>query len=382
MAAPTRVYLDYNATAPLCPAAAAAMRAAMDRQLGNPSSAHAEGRAAAAVLDTARQRLAEAVGAMPAQVVFTSGGTEAVNTMIRGVAAHSPGPRRIVATATDHVCVLETARALAAEGWETVLLPVDGDGRIDLEAAGTALNGGAACCVTHWANNETGVLQDLAALGAACAAAGVPLLVDSVQALGKLPIRFASGPARALALSAHKIGGPPGIGALVVDPDLDWAPLLRGGHQEADRRAGTEAVIAAAGFGAAAVAAAEGAPAYAGRVGPRRDALVAGLRTAVPALIEYGAGAPRVANTATVRFPGWLAETLVQRLDLEGLAVGTGAACAAGAVEPSHVLRALGVGERAAREAIRFSLGPGTSDADVATALAILTRVGAEWGDH
>ncbi len=382
MAPAQRVYLDYNATAPLRPAAQAAMQAAMDCALGNPASPHREGRSAYGLLDTARQQVAALAGAGPGEVVFTSGGTEAVNAMIVGVAlaADAACPRRIVATATDHPCVLDTVAGLSPQGWEVPLVPVDAAGRLDLGALRDALRGGAACVVTHWANNETGVLQDLDAVAAVCAEHAVPLLVDAVQAVGKLPVDFRSCPAHALALSAHKIGGPQGVGALVLDAQLPCARFHRGGHQEHDRRGGTEPVLAAVGFGSAAAEAAGEAVDYAARVAPRRDALLACLREAVPTLVVHGAAAPRVANTLNVRVPGWAGDTVVQRLDLEGIAVGTGAACAAGAAEPSHVMRAMGLAPAAAAEAVRFSLGYATSADEIAAVAAVLARLAVEWG--
>lgn len=382
MARPARIYLDHNATAPLRPCAREAMLAALTDDLGNPSSPHAEGRAAARLLDTARRQVAALAGRGPEHVIFTSGGTEAVNAMVHAAvrAAAADGPRRIIATTTDHACVLESLEGLRSLGWEASLVPVDRAGRVDLHCFSRLLEEGAAGAVAQWANNETGVIQDVARMGALCEEAGVPLLLDAVQAAGKLPLAGDGAPDATLALSAHKLGGPAGVGAVVLNSRLAWAPLLRGGHQEQDRRAGTEPVLAAVGFGAAAAEAATELPKYAAVVGPRRDALVAGMRAHAPALIEHGADALRVANTANVRVPGWRADTLVQRLDLEGVAAGTGAACAAGAAEPSHVLQAMGLSAAHAAEAVRFSLGYATSDADVARAVDAVGRVAAAWG--
>lgn len=379
MSAPRRVYLDYNATAPLRTCARDAMRAAMEHDLGNPSSPHVEGRRARGLLDDARHQVAALVGAAPDELVFTSGGTEAVNAMIAGVASESgPGARvRSIYTQTDHACVHEAIRRLGAGCG--VGIAVDSAGRIDLARLDRALADGATCAVTHWANNETGVVQDVAAIGAVCRARGVPFLVDAVQAAGKLPIDFHACPAQALALSAHKLGGPQGVGALVLDARLPWTPLLWGGHQEHDRRGGTESVLAAIGFGAAAAAAAAEQD-YAARVAPLRDRLHAELVAAVPTMVVHGADAPRVANTLNVRVPGWAGETLVQRLDLEGIAAGTGAACAAGAAEPSHVLLAMGLDGVQAAEAVRFSLGFATTETETTAVVNVMRGLAAEWG--
>ncbi|TPG55683.1 aminotransferase class V-fold PLP-dependent enzyme [Roseomonas nepalensis] len=332
----TPLYLDANATEPLRPEARAAALAALDL-VGNPSSVHADGRAARRVLEEARARVAARFGAAARDVVFTSGGTEA-NAL--AIASLRRG-RRVLAGATEHPAVLR-----AAEGAET--LPVLGDGTLDLEAMARALTEGAPALVCLMAaNNETGVIHPLAEAAALCRRHGALLHLDAVQAAGRIALSFAESGADSLAVSGHKMGGPKGAGALLLRPGLDLAPLVAGGGQERGRRGGTEALPAIAGLGAAALAA---DPAAAARLAPMRDAIEAALGLPVA-----GAGAPRLPNTACLVLPGVPAETQVIALDLEGVRVSAGAACSSGKVARSPVLAAMGLGE-AAGEAIRVSL--------------------------
>jgi cysteine desulfurase len=339
------LYLDANATEPLRPEARAAALAAMEL-VGNPSSIHADGRAARRVLEEARSRVAARFGGAARDVVFTSGGTEA-NAL--AIASLRQG-RRVLAGATEHPAVLR-----AAEGGG--MLPVLSDGTLDLAALEAALaSGGPALVCLMVANNETGVIHPVAEAAAICRRHGAALHLDAVQAAGRMSLDFASSGAESMALSGHKLGGPKGAGALLLRPGLDLTPLIAGGGQERGRRGGTEALPAIAGLGAAAEAA---DPAAAARLLPVRDAIEAGLGLPVA-----GSGAPRLPNTSCVILPGAPAETQVIALDLAGMQVSAGSACSSGKVARSPVLASMGLGE-AAGEAIRVSL-PWNAPADAA----------------
>jgi cysteine desulfurase len=330
-----RLYLDANATEPLRPAARAAVLAALDEG-GNPSAVHADGRAARRRLEAARAALAQRFGAAPAEVVFTSGGTEA-----NALAIHALGAgRRLLVGATEHPAVLA-----AAPGAESI--PVQPDGQVDLAALAALLAAGPPALVCLMAaNNETGVLHPLAEAAALCAAHGARLHVDAVQgARLDMPFRGDS-----MALSGHKLGGPKGAGALLLRPGLALAPLIAGGGQERGRRGGTEALPAIAGM-----AAATPAPGEAARLAALRDRIEAGIAALAPEARIAGQGAPRLPNTSLILLPGAAAETQVIALDLAGIAVSAGAACSSGKVARSHVLAAMGAGE-AAGAGIRVSL--------------------------
>jgi cysteine desulfurase len=336
-------YLDCNATAPLRPEAREAMLAALS-QTGNASSVHRFGRAARSLIEDARAAVAELVGVQAAQVVFTSGATEANTMALRGLR------RPVLASAGEHVSVLEAA--------PMTTVPLRADRIIDLEALEHALGVAETPPVlaVMLANNETGVMQPVAEAARLAQTHGALLHCDAVQAAGKIPLDFASLGAATLSLSAHKFGGPQGIGALILAEGIDIVPLLRGGGQERRRRAGTENVAAVAGFGVAARAAQRDL-AKMDAVARLRDDLEAELRAREPALVIHGAEAPRLPNTSCFGVPGLSAETLVMALDLAGVAVGAGSACSSGKVAPSHVLLAMGASETQAREAIRVSLG-------------------------
>ncbi len=354
-----RIYFDYNATSPLRSAARAAMIAAMD-VAGNPSSVHAEGRAARAIIEAARAKVAALVGAKPSEVVFTSGATEA-NTWVMA----QPWSTIFVA-GVEHDSVLAATAASAAE---VVPLSTGRDGVIRFDAmisrVASGLPLGRALLTVQTANNETGVLQPIADIAGLAREHGVLLHTDAVQAAGRVPIDFAHLGLDLLSLSAHKLGGPKGIGALIIRDHLDLAPLLRGGGQERRRRAGTENLVAIAGFGAAAEAARLELAAMP-RIAALRDRLEALLRETTPDAIIIGAESPRLANTSSIVVPGRSAETLVIKLDLAGIAISAGAACSSGKVGASHVLEAMGLGPELAKGAVRISLGFGTTDNDLA----------------
>ena len=359
------VYLDHNATTPLAPAVLAAMLPWLESLCGNASSRHEYGRRARQAIDEARQKVAAAVGAHPTEVVFTSGGSEANNLFIKGAAA-SRKPGFVAVSAIEHPCVLKPAAQLVRQGWSLREIAVDGAGRINGEDYLQALQLKPALLSVMLANNETGVIQDVAALAAAARATGAWFHSDAVQAFGKLPVDFRSLNAagvHALTLSAHKIGGPKGAAALIVDKRVELQPQIAGGGHERGLRSGTENVPAIVGFGVAAELAAQGLAEAALRLRAGRERLEAGL-TAIDARI-FAAESERLPNTSYFAFPDIDGETLVGKLDREGFAVASGAACSSANPEPSHVLRAMGVAPEIARGAVRVSLGAGNSASDI-----------------
>ena len=359
----TETYLDWNATTPLRPEAAAAMSAVLAR-CGNPSSVHRWGRWARQAVEQARSSVAALLDAPPEGVVFVSGGTEANHLALLG-----SGRDRVLVSAVEHDSVL---RAVP----EAERIPVDRDGVVVLDTLDRLLASDRlpALVSVMLANNETGVVQPVAAIAAIARAHGALFHCDAVQAAGKITLDTGAIGADLVTLSAHKLGGPPGIGALVVRGELELMPLLRGGGQERGRRAGTENLAGIAGFAAAAVAAAEEIAVY-DRVHSLRNALEAGLAALAPEAVVLGAAAPRLPNTAAIAMPGVAAETQVIALDLDGVMVSAGSACSSGKVGPSHVLEAMGVGPDLVGSAIRVSLGWNSSEADVAHFLRAWTTL-------
>jgi len=359
-----RVYLDWNATTPLRPEARDAMVMAWDL-CGNPSSVHAEGRQARKLVEDARARVAAAVGALPRNVVFTSGGTEAnALALISGLWRGSGLPaERLVVSAIEHASVLAGGR-FPPGAIETV--GVTGSGLLDLDRLRAMLDGRPPALVSLMlANNETGAVQPVAEAGEMVHAAGGLLHVDAIQAFGKIPFDLNEMNVDLMTLSAHKIGGPKGAGAVVLaEGVLGFEPLLRGGGQELGRRAGTENVTGIAGFGAAVKAAMGSLDSDAIRLESLRNRLENGLRDTTD-MIVFADGAPRLPNTTLFTVPGLKAETAVIGFDLAGVAVSSGSACSSGKVQPSHVLEAMGFGPELARGAVRLSLGWSTSDADI-----------------
>ena len=371
-----RVYLDHNATTPVHPAVADAVTEALRDQFGNASSVHAFGQAAKAALDDARGSVAALVGAEPSEIVFTSGGTEADNLAIRGVAEAAPADRRhLIASAIEHEAVLHTLKALAARGWRTTLLPVDTGGAVDPEDLERALAPDTALVSVMHANNEIGTLQPIAELARTARAAGVRFHVDAVQSAGKVPLDVRALGVDFLSLSGHKFNGPKGAGALWMRRGSRLAATMTGGRQERNRRAGTENVPAIVGLGVAArIAREQLAPAAAG-CRTLRDRLEAGILDRVPGAVVNGAPDARVPNTTSISFAGVEAEALLIALDLEGIAVSTGSACSSGTLEPSHVLRAMGFPARRVQSSIRFSVGLGNTDAEIDHVLAVLPGI-------
>lgn len=344
-----RVYLDHNATSPLLPEARAAILEALAAP-GNPSSVHADGRAARRRLEHAREQIATTLGVGPEQLVFTSGGTEADNLALLQV----DGP--VLVSAIEHPAVLEVRP-------DAVRIPVNADGIVDLAALDALLEERRPALVAVMlANNETGVIQPVAEVARLAHAHGALVHVDAVQALGKLAFRFDQLGADMLAISAHKLGGPVGIGALVLGADLELRPLLRGGGQERGLRPGTGNVAAAAGFAAALACWDEGERQ---RLAALREQLERELLARVPEARILAAGAPRLPNTSCIALPGVAATTQLIRLDLEGISVSAGSACSAGRIGRSHVLAAMGVEPAVAASAIRVSLGWSSCEADI-----------------
>jgi cysteine desulfurase len=365
------IYLDHNAITPVRPEARAAVAAALD-VFGNPSSVHRAGRAARDLLDEARARVARAIGAAPADVVFTSGATEGAALAIRGaLAAAPPGRRRLVVTAVEHPCVLGLARALERAGTPLTVVPVDGRGLVDPEAFRAALGPDVALAAAMRANNETGVLLPAGALAAAAREAGALFLCDAVQAVGKIEVDVRTLGADLVLLTGQKLGGPRGAGALWVAPGTRLAPLA-GGEQERGRRPGTENLPGVAGLGAAIEAAVARRAEEAERIGALRDRLEAGLLGAVPRARVNGAGAPRLPGTSSIVFEGCDAEALLMALDLDGLCASAGSACHSGSTRPSGVLVAMGLTDADARATLRFSLGWTTTVEEVDAALALV----------
>ena len=350
-----RAYLDWNATAPLRPEARAAMIEALD-VVGNPSSVHAEGRAAKAIKERARAAILEAAGGQGYDLVFTSGATEAAATVLRA------GWRRVLASPVEHDCI--AAHEGAAASWEAV--PLDDEGIVHPREVPALRPGPGTLVAVQAANSETGITQPLFDTPAGVAGTGAVVLTDAVQHFGKLPFAAAWQPPAIYMLSAHKIGGPKGIGALLIPQGLDLPPLIVGGGQEMGRRAGTEDVAAMAGFAAAATAAAHdlGTGVW-DRVAELRNVLECALEDGEHPTILVGKGAPRLPNTSCVIAPGWRGETQVMRMDLAGFAVSAGSACSSGKVRTSRVLRAMGFGEAEAGCAVRVSLGPATTEDEV-----------------
>jgi cysteine desulfurase len=368
------IYLDYAASAPVRPEAREAMLPFLEGRFGNPSSIHRYGREARAALDDARARLAAVIGAAPGEIVFTRAGTEADALAILGRARQVRGAP-VAVSAIEHKAVLGSAHAAEEEGARTIVLPVDAHGVVSLGAVDAALTEGPSVLSVMWANNEVGTVQPVAEIGARCHAAGVAFHSDAVQALGKVPVRMDAVAVDLVAFSAHKVGGPKGIGALYVRRGTQLKPLLFGGGQERGLRPGTEDVAGAVGFAAAAQAAEAQRERAMGRIGALRGRLEAGLCGRVPGLVVNAAGAERLPTVSNVSVPGADPEALLMSLDLEGIAASSGSACSSGAVEPSHVLTAMGIAPGLAGPSVRFSLGWGTTDREIDRVLAVFPAI-------
>jgi len=373
------VYLDHAATTPVRAEVLEAMLPFLGAAaFGNPASAHRFGRTARAGVEEARRKVAAAVGAEPGQVIFTSGGTEADNLAIVGAAqaARAAGrPMHAAVCATDHKAVLAAAHALTRMGGSETILPVDGDGVLDLSALDRAIEARPAVVSVMWVNNEVGTVQPVAEIGHRCQAAGVLFHTDAVQAFGQIPVSVESSGASLLTISGHKIGAPKGVGALVVRSRAAIEAIIHGGSQQFGLRPGTENVAGAVALGRAAELAAQDQAAKAARVGRLRDELAARIRASVPDVVWVAERGPRAPHVLSVAVPGADAEAMLMHLDLQGIAASGGSACNTGATEPSHVLTAMGVPRALALCTVRFSLGRETTEADIDRAATVFPAV-------
>ncbi|MGB3484072.1 MAG: cysteine desulfurase family protein [Mycobacterium sp.] len=373
------VYLDHAATTPMHPAAIEAMTAVLGT-LGNASSLHTSGRAARRRMEEARESLAASVGARPSEVIFTSGGTESDNLAIKGIywARRDADPlrRRIITTAVEHHAVLDAVQWLTEhEGAEVTFLPTEADGSVTAAALRAALveyGPSVALVSIMWANNEVGTLFPVGELAAVAAEFDVPMHSDAVQAIGAVPLRFADSGLAAMSVSAHKFGGPIGVGALLLRRDTACAPLTHGGGQERDVRSGTADVAGAVAMAAAAKAAVEAMEDHSARVRVLRDRLIDGVLTTIDDVVLNGSPESRLPGNAHFTFRGCEGDSLLMLLDANGIECSTGSACTAGVAQPSHVLIAMGADPATARGSIRLSLGHTSVDSDVDAALDVL----------
>jgi cysteine desulfurase len=367
------VYLDHNATTPLHPQVLEAMMPLLSGPPANGSSVHRYGRAARGALDRAREQVAALIGAEPGEIIFTSGGTESNNLALLGqTAGQTPG--RLALSRIEHESVLQPSLWLAEHGWTIDLIDVDSHGRVTTEHLRAALHADTRLTAVMLANNQTGVLQDVAALAELNAERGVPLHCDAAQAAGKIPVDFRALGVQTMTLSAHKLYGPQGVGALVVDKRVELAPLLRGGGQERGLRSGTHNLAGIVGFGAAAQLAADELARREHHLRRLRDALEQRL-SELPSVVVFGQAAARLPNTVQFAVRGFAGETLLMQLDREGFAVSSGSACHSGVNEPSHVLAAMGVPTELALGAVRVSLGIDNTDNEVQSFADALRKV-------
>jgi cysteine desulfurase len=346
-------------------------------EFGNPSSVHHFGQRAKAILDDARSAVAALLGGEPSEVVFTSGGTEADNFALRGVAEvlEPTGRKHLIASAIEHEAVLVTLKALARRGWRVTLLPVDASGIVAPDALREAISDDTAVVSVMHANNEIGTIQPIAELAAVAHERGAIFHTDAVQSAGKIPTRLRDLGADLASVSAHKINGPKGVGALWIRRGTRVTSILTGGKHERNRRAGTENVAGVAGFGAAADLAIKKLTAESARLRALRDRAEETVLATISGTAVNGSREPRVPNTTNISFEGIEAESLLIALDLEGIAVSTGSACSSGTLEPSHVLRAMGLSSHRTQNSIRISLGSTTTDAEIGYFLGKLPAV-------
>jgi len=372
-----RVYFDYNATTPLAPDVIEAVARASRDTFGNASSVHHFGQQAKATVDDARSAVAALINADPSEIVFTSGGTEADNFAIRGAAAagEPAGRRLLVASAIEHEAVLNTLKALARHGSQSSLVTVDQSGIVAPSRLRDAIASKTAAVSVMHANNEIGTIQPIAELAAIAHEHGALMHTDAVQSAGKIPVDVRALGVDLLSLSAHKFNGPKGVGVLWIKRGTRLEPTMTGGKHERNRRAGTENVPAISGLGVAARLAAAKIASEAARVGALRDRLESGILAAVPGTVVNGARDARVPNTTNISFDRVEAESLLIALDLEGIAVSTGSACSSGTLEPSHVLKAMGLPSHRTQNSLRFSLGMFSTAEEVDFVVATLPRL-------
>jgi cysteine desulfurase len=373
----SRAYFDHNATTPPDPAVVEVVSRALLDDFGNPSSVHHFGQQAKALLDESRSAVAELIGGEPAEVVFTSGGTEADNLALRGAAEvlETGGRRRLITSGIEHEAVLNTVKALARHGWGVTQVAMDATGIVSPAALEEAIGDDTALVSLMHANNEIGTVQPIAALAAIAHAHGALFHTDAVQSVGKIPVDVRSLGVDLLSLSGHKFNGPKGAGALWIKRGTRMVATMTGGKHERNRRGGTENVPGLAGLGVASRLARKKLATEGPRLAALRDRLERGILLSVPGTVVNGTLTPRVPNTTNISFDGVEAESLLIALDLEGFAVSTGSACSSGTLEPSHVLRAMGLPTHRTQNSIRFSLGAGNTDAQVDALIAKLPSV-------
>ena len=350
------IYLDNNATTQPFPEVIEAMRDSLAQGYANPSSIHQFGQTVRHAVDLAREQVAKLLGATSKEIIFTSGGTESINLAIRGGLTIHPGRRRFLTTAVEHSATMRVAEQLAREGYEVIYVGVDRDGRIDEEEWASSITADTALVSFMHANNETGVLFDVPRMAAVAADRGVPVHVDAVQSAGKMPLRASDWPVQLVSIAGHKFHGPKGIGALYIKRRTRLSPMILGGSQERELRGGTENVEGVIGMGVAAEIALRDCDEVSRRVGELRDALERGITPEISTAHVNARGAPRIYNTSNISFEGLQSEAILILLSEAGICASSGAACSSGSLEPSHVLKAMGIQERIAHGAIRFSL--------------------------
>jgi len=369
------IYLDHNAGAPLRTEAAAAISRLLQDAGGNPSSVHLAGQRSRRMLEVARAQVVAIIGAETRQVVFTSGGTESNNLAIFGAITASSRRRKIISSEIEHSSILAPLAELGRRGFEVVRVAADSDGRIDPARVLGALDSETALVTLGLANSEVGTIQDLAPLASACRESGASFHVDAAQAVGRISVDVNALGCDLMTLSGHKLGAPAGIGALYIRDYAKFAPTIFGGPHENGMRAGTPNLLGAVAFGVAAEAAMNTMSAESERIGSLAASLLARLRHAIPDLRLNGPTIGRLPNTLNLTFPGVLGESMLIALDLEGVEVSMGSACAAGAVEPSHVLRAMGRSVADARSSLRISLGWSNTAEEIDAVAAIIPAV-------
>jgi cysteine desulfurase len=370
------VYLDHNATTPVLPEILAVLHRYYAQDFGNPSSVHRYGRAVRVAVDDARDQVAHLLGAPASAIFFSSGGTEANNTILKGVAAarHERG-RHLVTSAIEHPCVLDTCAYLARQGYTITYVPVGPDGVVDPEAVRAALTDETILVSIMHANNEVGTLQPVAEIAQIVRQRGALMHTDAVQSFGKLPLRVEALGVDFLTFSGHKVYAPKGIGGWYARPGVSLHPLIHGGHQERGMRSGTENVAGIAALGKACDLAGSDMAPEAARQQQLRQRLEQGIVATIPEVRLQGAHAARLPNTSNIAFAHVEGETLLMSLDLHGVGISTGSACSSGSLEPSHVLQAMRVPDEYLHGALRFSLGRSTSAEDIDYVLAILPRI-------
>lgn len=374
----TLIYLDNAATTRMHPAVREAMTPFLDMEFGNPSSVHSAGRSVRKAVERAREQVAQAIGADPAEIVFTSGGTEADNAAVIGIAlANRQSGNHIVTTAIEHHAVLGACEFLEKIGFSVTYVPPGADGIVSPESVLAAIRSDTVLVSVMHVNNETGAIQPIEQIAAGCAERGVPFHTDGVQAVGLRPIDVKQSGIQLLSLSAHKLHGPKGVGALYVQRNTKWIPLLYGGSQERKKRAGTENVPGIIGFGAAIERMKEGQAENVRRIAQLRDTMLAMLKERVQ---DLAVNSPEnsLPSILSVSFPGASAESMLMNLDMRGIAASSGSACTAGALQPSHVLTAMGLPAEVVKSVVRFSFSEDNSLADIETAASVTAELASQ----